>query len=372
MESAISKTERPRHDRDEDPQEKAPQSRRGRPSGGPTFPRDSFKRSITIAESIEKNNAGKPYDRLDLAKSLNWSPNSSGFRQLIASSSRYGLTEGSHSADKITLSALGSSIVAPTSEEEKAEALREALLKPDLFRKVIEYYNKKMLPKEELFKNTLRKEFGVVVEDIESCYEVLLMNLRDYGLIQSIKGNEFLQLDKLAPHEAEQLEVPSVGEPGVTQAPVPPIGAPEIPTKPRVFISHSKNKKIPDQLKQMLAFGGFEWEIAVERETTAIPIPEKVFGLMRKCNCAVINVSADEQEKREEGGYGINQNVLIEIGAAFLQYEKRVILLVDKRVQLPSNLQGLNALYYEGDELSWETGMRLQKALTEFRAGVMS
>jgi predicted nucleotide-binding protein len=93
---------------------------------------------------------------------------------------------------------------------------------------------------------------------------------------------------------------------------------------------------------------------------------------MRKCNCAVINVSADEQEKQEEKGYRINQNVLIEIGAAFLQYDKRVILLVDKRVQLPSNLQGLNALYYEGDELSWEIGMRLQKALTEFRSGVLS
>ena len=60
-------------------------------------------------------------------------------------------------------------------------------------------------------------------------------------------------------------------------------------------------------------------------------------------------------------------NVLIEIGAAFLLYNKRIILLVDKRVQLPSNLQGLAVSYYEGDELSWETGMKLQKALTEFR-----
>ena len=88
---------------------------------------------------------------------------------------------------------------------------------------------------------------------------------------------------------------------------------------------------------------------------------------MRECNCAVINVSADEQEKREDGSYGVNQNVLIEIGAAFLQYDKKVILLVDKRVRLPSNLQGLYRSHYEGDELSWETGMKLQEALTKFR-----
>jgi len=333
-----------------------------------------LKRSLTIAESIEKNNAGKPYDRLDLAKSLNWSPNSSGFRSLITSSGRYGATEGSHSAERIGLTPLGSSIVAPTSEEDRTQALREALLKPDLFRKVIDYYDKKMLPKEELFKNTLRKEFAVIAEDVESCYEVLMGNLREYGLLQNIKGNEFLQVDKLSAPPAPQLEPPPIGEPSElsVQSGSQAISPGVIVPKARIFISHSKNKKILEQLKQMLEFGEFEWEVAVERETTAIPISEKVFGLMRRCNCAVINVSADEQEKHENGGYGINENVLIEIGAAFLQYEKRVILLVDKRVQLPSNLQGLNALYYEGDELSWETGMRLQKALTEFRTGVLS
>jgi len=107
--------------------------------------------------------------------------------------------------------------------------------------------------------------------------------------------------------------------------------------------------------------------IAEERETTAIPIPEKVFGLMRGCDCAIINVSADEQEKREDGTYGINQNVLIEIGAAFLMYNKKVILLVDKRVELPSNLQGLYRCEYKGDELTFNTAMKLQKALSEFR-----
>lgn len=44
---------------------------------------------------------------------------------------------------------------------------------------------------------------------------------------------------------------------------------------------------------------------------------------MRQCNCAIINISADEQEKREDGSYGINSNVLIEIGGAFLNYDKK-------------------------------------------------
>ena len=119
----------------------------------------------------------------------------------------------------------------------------------------------------------------------------------------------------------------------------------------------------------MLSFGNFKYEIAEERETTAIPLPDKVFGLMLKCNCAIINISADE-EKRQGETYGMNENVLIEIGGAFLHYEKRVILVIDKKLKdlLPSILQGLTAIFYEGDELSWNDGMRLQKALTEFRS----
>ena len=88
---------------------------------------------------------------------------------------------------------------------------------------------------------------------------------------------------------------------------------------------------------------------------------------MRKCNCAIINISADEQEKRIDDIYKINENVLVEIGASFLAYNQKVILLVDKRIELPSNLQGLYRCDYEGNELSWEIAMKLQRALKEFR-----
>lgn len=88
---------------------------------------------------------------------------------------------------------------------------------------------------------------------------------------------------------------------------------------------------------------------------------------MRECNCAIINVSADEEMKQEDDSYRINENVLIEIGAGFVHYNKRVILLVDKRIDLPSNLQGLYKCEYEGDELSFLVAMKLQKTLTEFK-----
>src|SRR2546422_11414710 len=115
------------------------------------------------------------------------SPNSSLLRQLITSAGRYGLTEGGYQADKIGLTSLGSQIVAPTSEEQAKAGLRQALLTPDLFRRIFEFYDKKNIPKAELFRNALKKEFNVTPEDVDNCYSIITQNMRDYNLIQNIK-----------------------------------------------------------------------------------------------------------------------------------------------------------------------------------------
>lgn len=142
--------------------------------------------------------------------------------------------------------------------------------------------------------------------------------------------------------------------------------------RPRIFISHSKNMEIVDQIKTMLELGDLDYEVAEEEETAAIPIPEKVFSAMRKCTAAIICVTADENEKREDGTYGINQNVLIEIGSAFVLYDKKVVLVWDKGMAVPSNLQGLYRCEFSGDELSWSAGMKLMKAVSKFKAKTAS
>ena len=136
---------------------------------------------------------------------------------------------------------------------------------------------------------------------------------------------------------------------------------------PKVFITHGKNMEIVDQIKTMLELANLEYEVAVEEESTAIPVPEKIFTAMRECNSAIICVTADEDSKNEDGSYAINQNVLIEIGAAFVLYDKKVVLVWDKRIPIPSNLQGLYRCEFEGNELSWSSGMKLMKAVNKFK-----
>lgn len=138
------------------------------------------------------------------------------------------------------------------------------------------------------------------------------------------------------------------------------------PEQFQVFISHGKNMDIVDQVQTMLEMADIKGEVAEAEETTAIPVPEKVFNAMRRCKAGIIVISAEESSKDGRGNYTINDNVLIEIGAAFVLYDRKVVLVWDKRLPIPSNLQGLYRCEYEGNELSWSAGMKLMKAIKEF------
>lgn len=347
------------------------------------YPKFSLMESLEIADTIIENNAGKPYDLLSLAESIKKSPGSSKFRMLITSSSKFGLTTGSYNAPKISLTPLALSILKPKNSMEKKNALKSALFNVKFYEEVFKMFNKNKMPVKKHFKNTLEREFEIPQDDTEQCYNLIMQNAKELNILHNISGRSYINLELFGNQEVAGRELTETIEEekkGIIEEEmetaesevikvkniISEVDIKKIP-KPKVFIAHSKNKKILEQVKQILEFGQFEPVIAEEVETSAIPIPKKIFGLMRECNCAIINISADEQEKLADESYKINENVLIEIGASFLMYDQKVILLVDKRMELPSNLQGLYRCEYQGNELSWDTGIKLTKVLQEFR-----
>ena len=106
----------------------------------------------------------------------------------------------------------------------------------------------------------------------------------------------------------------------------------------------------------------------MEHETAAKPVPQKVMDDMRTCKAAVIHVDSERAFMDENGEVVelINENVLIEIGAAMALYGDNFVLLVEESVDLPSNLQGLYECRYKGDELNMTAVMKLLEAFNEF------
>jgi predicted nucleotide-binding protein len=85
---------------------------------------------------------------------------------------------------------------------------------------------------------------------------------------------------------------------------------------------------------------------------------------MRTRGAALIHIE-DEVKILEQSL--VNQNVLIEIGAAMALYGRRFILLVKEGVELPSNLHRLYEVRYAGDKLDGDVTIRLLKAINEMK-----
>jgi len=281
----------------------------------------------------------------------------------------YGLTTASFSAERIGLSELGKRTVSPTIEGDDQAAALEALLKPRIQREFFQRYDKNKFPKEDIAKNVL-VELGIPRDRVDNCLAILAENGREFGLIRDTKTGPFVAID-VAPkrpttqlHENDEQETTNV-------LPIP------LETKPataaalnnRVFISHGKNRKILEQLKTVISYGNFEPVVSVDNETVSKPIPDKVLDDMRSTAFAVIHIE-DEKTLLDEAGEKhvyLNQNVLIEIGAAMALHKGRFVLLVKDGVQLPSNLQGLYQCRYAGETLDFDATMRLLKAFNDFR-----
>jgi hypothetical protein len=347
------------------------------------FPAMSLQKAQGIASALVENFAAKDASPPDVALAMGISPSSSAWRYLTGSSIAYGLTEGGWNADKIKLTSLGKRLAAPEVEGDDVAARRDAILKPNLLKAFFERYRRAKFPNDTIAKNVL-VGIGVPAERVAAALEVVRQNGRYAGIIKDTPTGPFVSVDS-----------PSVPAPVATsigdedqkddtdqelaEGAVPPPVRPqergpaqqiEDAKARRIFITHGKQKGIVAQLKELLAYGNFEPIVSVERESTAISVPEKVFEDMRSCGAGVIHVSAEGTYKDRDGNEKakINDNVLIEIGAALALYGRKIVLLVDKVVaQLPTNLQGLYRCDYEGDKLDYEATMKLLKTFNQFK-----
>lgn len=346
-------------------------SKRGRSKSD--FPKDSLEDALRIPMIIEESNAGQPYPPADTAIAMNYSPGSSGYRILLSSALKYGLTSGTYKSDYITLTPLGSSIVAPTSADLQNKAKVQAALGPPTFKTIYDYYRGKKLPDQQFFENTVVREFSVPKDHAAKCYTVFMANMESVGFIRKASTGLWLSSEPvtapdIAPaiQEAEEEEIPGPEIETPDEAIQPPVIENE---NNKVFITHGKDRKIVDQIKKLLVFGNFDPVLSVEGQTNAKPVPDKVMDDMRTCSAAIVHVGAESTLIDKEGNEQqvINPNVLIEIGAAMALYNHRFILLVKRGVTLPSNLQGLYEVRYEGSELDHESTMALLEAFASFR-----
>lgn len=342
------------------------------------LPRVSLERALRIPRALVEQYAGQPTSPLDLALAVGVKPSSSGWRALTGAAIGYGLTDGGYNASSIGLTDLGRRAVEPREEGEDIEALREACLKPAVIGGFLRKYDGSKFPREDIACNVLKGEFEVPASRTMEALTTIVANAETIGAFRTMSGDRYVSLAPLArpnaaaamasensdedvsPQPPKTAEKPAVPEPSPTIFDERPVKA--------IFVGHSKGTKVLEQVKQLLELAELKAEVVIEQETAAIPVPDKVFDAMSRSDAAIICVTADAGQE-SDNGYNVNPNVLLEIGAAYVRYDKRLVLLWDRRVKVPSNLQGLYRCEFQGNELSWEAGTKLQKALIAIKKG---
>ncbi len=332
------------------------------------------------------NYAGKPTKPLDVAHALGMKPTTGGYRSLTGAASAYGLTEGGYNAEVISLTKIGELAVRPLSEGEDIAAMRQAFLEPTLIKEFLTKYDGHQIPREEIALNVIEAS-GLARERAGDAFKMIVEGARSLGLTKDINGSLFVDLNPQGGFQIEtdvkgaddsnddQVQPDQLGlDQETDQIPESrteqPVIAPKIEENNRVFITHGKNQDFIAPLKKLLDFGGMEALVSVDKQSVSKPVPDKVMDDMRSCSAAIIHVEDEMRLLDSDANEHVllNPNVLIEIGAAMALYGRRFILLVKEGVTMPSNLQGLYEVRYNGDTLDGMDTLKLLEAVQQLKA----
>ena len=329
------------------------------------YPVHALEEALTISGAIYNDNAARPYERIRLAQALGTTPSSSGFTQKLNSASMYGLTEGGYRDDAISLTPLGESVHAADDEEARRLAVREAALKPGLFRRFYELLDGKRLPEDSNAADILRRDLDVDPELTSECLEIAKQNGVTAGLLVEIRGSHYVSLGETRsqPVSADEEAAPVNGHVRAEAVPVDEPErrdpAPETPSgeaRP-IFIGHAGSPDVADFLAGILASFDVPHRVVESDYDAARPVSGRVSDQLRGCCGAVLVFAAptDPQwvgrrdEKRRD-------KLMYQLGAASVLHGDRVLTLQEDMPADGVGHSGFAALTFRRDHLD-ELGM---------------
>lgn len=352
------------------------------------IPAYDMEEALLVAKALFQEYGGDSATPLDVAAAMDLTPTSGKFRMLCGASIAYGFTTGGYNAAKISATDLARRIIEPQEEGADLVGKREAVMKPRILREFLSKYSGSPLPREDIGINVL-KGMNVPADRAKQVLDMVVKSADSVGFIQIIKDRKYVNLGGIKPQETSTS--PSGAEDGqsapetklkelvkTVHEPEPAAVVQESKRSTvqsdsrlrRVFVTHGKNTSFIEPIKELLGFGELIPVVSIQKESVAQPVPDKVMNDMRGCGAAIIHVDGETKLFDSEGKEFtvINSNVLIEIGAAMALYGRRFILLVREGVKLPSNLQGLYEVRYQGDTLDGAVTIKLLKAINELKA----
>jgi len=305
-------------------------------------------------------------NRLLLADAMGQRPGSSLLRERIASSSKYGLTDGNYNSKTISLTSLGDRATRPRNTEEQVEAYREAMREISVYDELLEHFSNASLPTPAFLKNILEREpYGIDPGWSNSVAESFADDARFVGYLRDIGGTQSIVIeDRVDLDGAPVLDEMSGGEHPSLDAEMPDVREPQsrhdsvsdsadLPIPMRLFVAHGKNRMPLDQLKGILDDWKVPYLVAVDEPNAGRPISQKVAETMRECSAGIFIFTADEEFINSDSTVVSrpSENVVYELGAASLLYGRKIVILKERGVTFPSDFSDLGWISFEKDDI---------------------
>lgn len=335
------------------------------------YPSLTLEQALEIARTIQDGASGMPVSKLILAELVDKSPSSSVFRELLLASRAYGLTTGGVNADNFGLTPLGNEITG-ADEVVQSVAKRKAVLNIEPFRTFLTSYNGKKVPSNAAFREFLVQNASVPQDRAEDCVEHIQADAQYASLLRELKGSKYIDLKGTVPAAAAEANGEGVEEEPEPEPEIPDAGQPQLadeqkppaPAKPKkVFIAHGKNRAPLEELKQMLNKFKVPYAVSVDEPHRGRPISAKVAGLMsNECSSGIFIFTADEKflVENDDGDpeevWRPSENVVYELGAASVLYDRRIVIFKQKGVVFPSDFSDLGYIDFESGKLAEKTG----------------
>jgi predicted nucleotide-binding protein len=346
------------------------------------FPKHSLEASLVVAQRIQDEMGGKPMNRLLLADALGLSPSSSNFREILSSSYKYGLTEGTEKAGEISLTPVGE---AATGQDaiKRLTALRTAALRSQVFGPFFRDYGNKRIPSAEMLPKVLHASYKVPRDLASECAALIEANGRFVEIIREIGGSPHILLEgevaKLgkadgvadvknnsdggnAEDEAPDAQLTPMPE---AQPVSPSSSSPTSGTHKPIFVAHGKNKAPLQQLQALLTTFQIPHKVVIDEANLGRPISQKVRDTLQECGSAILIFTLDE-EFLDKNGVEIwrpSENVIYELGATSYLYGDRIVIFKEKGIHFPTNFQNIGYIEFENNDIQARTADLLKELI---------
>lgn len=156
-----------------------------------SYPACAFEEAVDFAKKVLEFGSGQPVRRLSLFDELGKSPDSGTSRQLIVNSNKYGLTEGSYTAEYIKLTADGLRAVDEEIQQRERAKARVFLAIENIepFQNLYDRFKGNKLPAKTALVDAAT-ETGLEKDAAEEAVDTFILNLRFVGLLQMLSGAE--------------------------------------------------------------------------------------------------------------------------------------------------------------------------------------